>query len=111
MSRLEFSSTLYPSNNSLRNSSEGSFGKFTPPSRFKNQLRFKSAEEMKLPTPPARLGEKISSEAFTLQKIKFMNQNDEEDSENICDESSPESLSKNFPMISPRMKKHPNQRV
>lgn len=101
--------TLYPGT-SLKGLSEDNSGKCISPSSFRNQPKFKSAEEMKLPTPPKRLNDKISSEILILQKIDFIPQN-EEDFDDTCDESSPLSLSKNCPIKSPRIRLNPNQRI
>ena len=100
--------TLYPGN-SLR-ISEDSTGKFLSPSSFRNLPKFKSAQEMKLPTSPTRLNEKISSETLIMQRINLIYQN-EEDLGEIFDESSPSSAPKNFPIQSPGIQKHPNQRI
>jgi len=68
---------------------------------------------MKLQIAPKRFSENISSRALVLQKLDFSlqdNQN-EEDLDNIFDEPSPLSESKNHPIESPGIKKHPNQRI
>ena len=104
VSHLE-SSTLSPSNTSLRKSSENNLGKRTPRSCFKDRSRFKSVEEMKL---LVRFSVTSSSETLMLQKIKRTHQNGK-DSENIH-ESASLSSPKNYP-TSPKFKKHPNQKI
>lgn len=60
---------------------------------------------MKLPISPTGFHENL-----ILLNIKD-SQDEEDPSDNIFHESPDLSLSKNFPIASPGMKKHPNQRV
>ncbi len=92
--------------NSYRKLSEDTSTRSISPSRFKNQSRFKTAQEIALPTL-----QKGFSENLILQKISVNLkeiQNDE-DSDNAIEETYP--ISPNYPIVSPRIQKHPNQRV
>ncbi len=83
------SSTACSSEKSLRRSSECNFR------IWESESKLKTMEEVKL---------------FTPRKNPSENQN-EEDSDATFDELSCLSESKNCPIASPRMKKHPNQRI
>ena len=98
-------STLYPSNGSLRKWSEDNAGRCKSPYILKNQSKFKSTGEMKLPIPPKR-----GSVNLPLQKIKD-NQNEEDSSSFFIFDEAALSLSKSCPLASPEIKKHPNQRI
>jgi len=97
-------STLY-STNSIRRSSEEDFLKFKNLHSLKNQLKFQSAGEIKLPVI-SRLNEKSSSETCIQEKaptnLKFYENN--EDNGSIFDESSPVSYKYS------RMAKYSNQK-
>jgi len=96
------SSTLSLSpNNSFRKLSENTSARSISPSRFKPQ----SQETQR------SISYKRSSENLILQKINFNERviPDDEDSDIGFDETSP--LPQNYPIASPRTKKHPSQRI